>query len=63
MSQKIKELGFVISTTLLVGGSLGLAVVDKDYRPVFADIVQVCLGGYVGWVTSNQHDANKDKNE
>ena len=61
MSQKIKELGFVISTTLLVGGSLGLAVVDKDYRPVFADLVKVGFGGYVGWVTSTRYDDGKGK--
>lgn len=61
MSQKLKELGFVISTTLLLGGSFGLAVVDKDYRPVFADLVKVGFGGYVGWVTSTRHEQDKGK--
>jgi hypothetical protein len=61
MSQKFKELGFVITTTLLVGGSLGLAAVDKDYRPIFADLVKVGFGGYVTWVTSNRRDEDEDK--
>lgn len=57
--QKIKELAFVIIIILLIGGSLGLAFVDKEYRPVFADIVKLSLGGYVGWVTSaRQNDQN-----
>ncbi|MBE9049418.1 hypothetical protein IQ243_03180 [Nostocales cyanobacterium LEGE 11386] len=60
--QKIKELTFVIIVVLLIGGSLGLAYIDKDYRSVFADIVKLSLGGYVGWVTSaRQNDQNTKK--
>ncbi|QSJ16376.1 hypothetical protein JYQ62_32370 [Nostoc sp. UHCC 0702] len=61
MSYKSKEFAFVITITLLVGGSFGLAVVDKDFRPVFADLVKVGFGGYVGWVTSNRDHDHKDK--
>ncbi|MBW4559355.1 MAG: hypothetical protein KME59_26295 [Trichormus sp. ATA11-4-KO1] len=53
---------FVIIVVLLIGGSLGLAYIDKDYRSVFADIVKLSLGGYVGWVTSaRQNDQNTKK--
>ena len=33
---------------VLVAGSLGLAVIDKDYRPLFARLADVGLGGYLG---------------
>jgi hypothetical protein len=59
MKQQNKEFAFVITITLLVGGSFGLAVIDKDYRPVFADLVKVGFGGFVGWVTSNRDRERK----
>ncbi|MEN9216484.1 MAG: hypothetical protein Q6K90_04065 [Gloeomargarita sp. HHBFW_bins_162] len=30
------------------GGSLTLAVLDPSYRPFFADLAKVGLGGYLG---------------
>lgn len=45
---KIKDfvLAGVVST--LVGGTLTLAVIDKDYRSAFIDLAQVGVGGYIG---------------
>ncbi|MDJ0568661.1 MAG: hypothetical protein QNJ53_06400 [Pleurocapsa sp. MO_192.B19] len=45
---KIKDfvLAGVVST--LIGGSLTLAVIDKDYRYAFIDLAQVGVGGYIG---------------
>ncbi|MEM8723122.1 MAG: hypothetical protein AAGE84_28195 [Cyanobacteria bacterium P01_G01_bin.39] len=45
---KIKDfvLAGVVST--LIGGSLTLAVIDKDYRSAFIDLAQVGVGGYIG---------------
>ena len=54
MPQQLKELGFVITTTLLLAGSFTLAVVDKDYRPLFADLTRVGFGGYVLWITKRK---------
>lgn len=50
MSQNVKDWSFSAVVALLVGGSMALAVVDKDYRPNFADLAKVGLGGYVGWM-------------
>jgi len=59
--QKIKELAFVTTTIFLIGASFGLAVVDKDFRPLFADLVEVGFSGYVRWLTSTHHDEQKGK--
>jgi hypothetical protein len=50
MSQNIKDWSFSAVVALLMGGSMFLAVVDKDYRASFADLAKVGLGGYVGWM-------------
>ena len=34
----------------LVVGSLGLAIVDENYRPIFADLAKVGIGSYIGWM-------------
>ena len=42
----------VLSTVvlILVVGSLGLAILDENYRPTFADLAKVGVGGYIGWM-------------
>ncbi len=47
-STKIRDfvLAGVVST--LVGGTLILAVIDKDYRSSFIDLAKVGVGGYIG---------------
>ena len=37
----------VVLVTLLVGGSLALAVIDESCRTAFTDLAQVGLGGYI----------------
>jgi hypothetical protein len=32
----------------LTAGCLGLAVVDSAFRPTFADLAKIGLGGYLG---------------
>lgn len=37
-----------IVTLILVIGSLELAVIDKDFRPLFGHLADIGLGGYLG---------------
>lgn len=43
--QKISTRSLVV--LILVSGSLALAIEDKQFRAVFADLVKVGLGGYL----------------
>jgi hypothetical protein len=66
MSQNIKDWSFSAVVALLVGGSMVLAVVDKDYRANFADLAKVGLGGYVGWMmprANKGEDVGLDRKE
>ena len=45
---KIKDLVLAGVVSTLIGGSLTLAVIDKDYRSAFIDLAQVGVGGYIG---------------
>jgi hypothetical protein len=49
MSQNIKDWSFSALVALLIGGSMFLAVVDKEYRPSFANLANIGLKGYVDW--------------
>jgi hypothetical protein len=46
MKQHIPQMILVL---MLAGGSLGLAIVDPNYRVVFADIAKVGIGGWLGY--------------
>ncbi len=39
---------------ILVGGSLTLAVIDKDSRSAFSDLAKVGVGGYIGLLMPKQ---------
>jgi hypothetical protein len=41
-------IGFVV--VVFAGGCLGLAVVDPQYRPRFADLAQIGLSGFLGYL-------------
>ena len=45
---KIKDLVLAGVVSILIGGSLTLAVIDKDYRSSFVDLAKVGVGGYIG---------------
>ena len=45
---KIKDLVLAGVVSILVGGTLTLAVIDKEYRSAFIDLAQVGVGGYIG---------------
>ncbi len=45
---KIKDLVLAAVVSTLVGGTLILAVIDKDYRSSFIDLAKVGVGGYIG---------------
>ena len=45
---KIRDLVLAGVVSTLVGGTLILAVIDKDYRSSFIDLAQVGVGGYIG---------------
>lgn len=37
-----------ISILILISGSLLLAIMDENNRPLFADLTKVCVGAYIG---------------
>lgn len=47
-STKIKDLVLAGVISTLVGGTLILGVIDKDYRSSFVDLAKVGVGGYIG---------------
>lgn len=53
-TQKMKEREYFLFAVILlmVGGFLGLAVLDEAYRQPFVDLAKVCVGGFIGWMTS-----------
>mgnify|MGYP001081106648 CR=1 FL=1 len=55
---KIKDLVVVCVVATLVGGSLILAVIDKDYRSAFIDLAQVGVGGYIGLTIPKKQEQN-----
>ena len=61
MPQNIKDWSFSAVVALLMGGSMFLAVVDKDYRTSFADLAKVGLGGYVGWMMPRTSEREEKK--
>lgn len=38
----------------LVLSGCGLAVIDRDFRPIFGDIIKFGLGGYTGQLVPRQ---------
>lgn len=44
----IKDIVLATNVSILVGGTLILAVIDKNYRSAFIDLAQVGVGGYIG---------------
>lgn len=46
----------------LVGGSLFLAIVDKEFRPVFGRLADIGLGGYLGQLVP-RHFQQKEEAE
>jgi len=45
---KIKDLVLAGVVSTLVGGTLTLAVIDKEYRSAFIDLAKVGVGCYIG---------------
>ena len=45
---KIRDLVLAGVVSILVGGTLVLAALDKDYRTSFFDLAKVGVGGYIG---------------
>ena len=45
---KIRDFVLAGVAGTLVGGTLTLAVIDKDYRSSFVDLAKVGVGGYIG---------------
>jgi hypothetical protein len=44
----LKESVLEITILILISGSLFLAVIDANNRPLFADLAKICLGAYIG---------------
>ncbi|NEO32083.1 MAG: hypothetical protein F6K36_16945 [Symploca sp. SIO3C6] len=49
-SNAFKENLFALVILILVIGSLGLSITDKEFRPTFADLAKVGVGGFIGWM-------------
>ena len=49
-----KEGFLTLVVLILVVGSLILAVMDENFRPAFADLAKVGVGGYIGWMIPRQ---------
>lgn len=47
-STKIRDFVLAGVASTLVGGTLILAIIDKDYRSSFVDLAKVGVGGYIG---------------
>lgn len=58
---KIKDLVLAGVVSTLVGGTLTLAVIDKEYRSAFIDLAQVGVGGYIG-LTIPKPKSEEEKN-
>lgn len=48
MNKEIRDLVLAGITSILVVGTLILAVIDKDHRSSFVDLAKVGVGGYIG---------------
>ena len=42
--------GLFFLVLVLLGGLFYLALIDSEYRPIFADLVKMGLAAYIGWV-------------
>ena len=42
-----KSVSLFVLVLILLVGFLGLAIVDESYRPAFADLAKVGIGGYL----------------
>ena len=47
-----------LTVLLLVSGSLLLAVIDKESRPMFSDLTKVGLGTYLGVIYSSHRNTS-----
>ncbi|WP_168163453.1 hypothetical protein [Calothrix sp. 336/3] len=45
-----------VVVVVLVLGGLGLAILDKDFRPLFGDLAKVGIGGYLGQLVPKQRE-------
>ncbi len=55
--QKLSVRSLVVLS--LVFGGVGLAVIDPNFRPKFADIISFGLGGYFGQLNPASKNSNK----
>ncbi|MDX2271026.1 MAG: hypothetical protein NW237_03625 [Cyanobacteriota bacterium] len=46
---------------IFAAGSLGLAAVDPEYRPRFADLAQMGLSGFLGYLVPSPLAKKKDE--
>ncbi|HYX19177.1 MAG TPA: hypothetical protein VE944_33480 [Nostoc sp.] len=46
----LKEGLLTVVVLALVLGSLGIAILDPQFRPAFADLAKVGIAGYLGWM-------------
>lgn len=58
---KLKDIVLAVVASTLVGGSLILAIIDKDYRSPFIDLAKVGVGGYIGLTIPKSQSKNEPK--
>ncbi len=47
-ANNLKDLVLASVVSILVLGSLALAIIDENYRSTFVDLAKVGIGGYIG---------------
>lgn len=45
-----RHLGLLCVVLLSLGGLFYLALIDGEYRPIFADLAKMGVGAYIGWM-------------
>lgn len=51
-----KKASLLVSIILvLVIGLLAIAIIDANYRPIFADLTKMGVAGYIGWAVPKEH--------
>lgn len=63
MTSKRKENFLILVITLLISGSLVLAIIDPTFRSDFVDLAQVGISGLLGWMIPSSGSSGRSGRE
>ena len=43
---------------MAIAGSLYLAIVDPESRPIFEDLAKICVSGFIGWLMPREYSGS-----